>query len=923
MTSNVRLFTENPNEDNPREYSDGDNEGEDRTVDAIDQQTQSRDAYIYSILIDIAYRRNDTDLVFDLFQLNAATATGSLSNRFIDGFVFGTNASNELNRITSIIDASESNVQSLLDASLADQGVTFTDAGRLRIDADPETGVYYIWNQAGFGAYIVYDQLEEQYIITFRGTDVSAQTDELQAFFGLDVRHGVENDSNNYSFTPDDSSVTVEQISELNDTVSAIINPLTGLPIPIVIPRPPNRNENDINRIGTDFQHQDEGDWFTNILLGDGTTRRENGTYIETQFDYALFLTEFVRDVLADGNINDVVVTGHSLGAGLASLAGVVTGAEIYAFGPAPFRASLEVLAERFGGDNSAALLQTYEEHLETHAYASTVEGEFVTFTAPFSPLQTAVRAQFGANDLFAPDRFLGIPINNPYEARFELGGDLTSFAIENVSFPADFVSSVGAYDIDVISDSNLIGLSSPELTSAFARESSARHSAALHTLLTTEDALAPDGVIGLDDLFSADVFLQFAFFHTPGLAGTLIQDKEGETESDDVFDANGNVIGEFDVVDPGQSLGTTGSLESGTIAPIFGVEPVYRLLTSSLLDQANTQVDIDAPTSFYQYFSEFFTLTTTEGSILRSGRTVTSPFFNTLSPTDKNLHSAVIKFALQIIRDAIGEGEDYADFQNQLNLNLGLGISNLTAAFAGDFESDGYITLAIDAITSDHRIFQERLFDFDGNDFYAAYGLSDLGKVIFDHLIDEGVSQDFIEERTEIDRTLVAENPLNQTSYINYIREGGVGDSIAVLVVQSNFNENISIDVSSEMGGGAVIFLDGSAHSTNYIEATNQDDFIFGSEGSDEINGNGGDDVITGGMGNDVITVGIGDSLVYGGEDNSTVVDSDVDVLVLSAAFLSSGDISHADYIDPATGQVVAESGIITSSANGPRYFH
>ncbi len=79
----------------------------------------------------------------------------------------------------------------------------------------------------------------------------------------------------------------------------------------------------------------DSGDFFVNRNAGGGTFER-------TQVDDALALYHKIKALAADDNNASVVVTGQSLGGGLAGLVGAITGAEAHIISPAPFKRQLE-----------------------------------------------------------------------------------------------------------------------------------------------------------------------------------------------------------------------------------------------------------------------------------------------------------------------------------------------------------------------------------------------------------------------------------------------------------------------------------------------------------------------------------------------------------------------------------------------------
>ena len=174
------------------------------------------------------------------------------------------------------------------------------------------------------------------------------------------------------------------------------------------------------------------------------------------------------------------------------------------------------------------------------------MDGEFTTSTA--SPLGAA--SHFGADD---DDLFYDPNLDlDSYEQIFNLGAEVWQFASD-----VFYLESVGG-----LRESGTVGFIA---ALNFNQEGSARHSPALHAVLSTSQQLAPGN--DLAQLFEKGDYLKFALFHTPGLAGTPIEQKVGEG-SPFILNDSDNPDGD---IDPGQSLG--GNL---------GVEPIYRLLHTS-----------------------------------------------------------------------------------------------------------------------------------------------------------------------------------------------------------------------------------------------------------------------------------------------------------------------------------------------------
>jgi len=176
------------------------------------------------------------------------------------------------------------NPDSPFSVNVADLNSQLFELGLIRLlPSDDQDGeVIHLWNETGFSAFVV--QRGDQFIISIRGTDVGADIDIANLF-------------------------------------SAITGLFNG-------PGPGARNSQDFQAWlvenapapGDDqFQNFDAGDWYTNVQLG-------AGTYGETQYDYVAALVNFVITNLANGDTSKVIVTGQSLGGGLAGLAAIKFG---------------------------------------------------------------------------------------------------------------------------------------------------------------------------------------------------------------------------------------------------------------------------------------------------------------------------------------------------------------------------------------------------------------------------------------------------------------------------------------------------------------------------------------------------------------------------------------------------------------------
>jgi len=865
------------------------------------------DIPLYAALADFSYRRRETDYGLELEIISLLSDGVQLRNPFRN--ITAVEAEQLLNNFltNSGSENSSENFTHLATVNGTNDRLGFQVSDR-------DDGVFHIYNALGLSAFVV--QNGDEFIVTFRGTDVGGLLDDS---FGL-FRGTLQALPSRDDHRPDDFT----NIGQIGD------------------------HENDI----------DEGDLFTNIQLGSGT---EN----VTQYDYALALTRFVIENLAGGyeHVNDVTVVGHSLGAGLATLVGAELGTNLVTFAAAPFENQLEFIAAKnaardiiarypdvfdhsaqFGVaafDRSSALeigeffLSAVENDgtSTAHFFGGTLQlppavfddfqAELDTYLASyleridagfFSAVQGEFTSSIGGSEFrtgltrvthYPTDEFS--PTIDDYDNVFYLGENLSEFVVKDVHF-LDHAATIGA--ITAIDSQTSFGRGArADFLGAlnFTGEGSYRHAGSLHSLMWATEL--DNTVTSFADILRSDNFLRFSLFHTPGLAGSFIEDKVGE-EGDPSISRGGNL----------------------------SVEPFYRLLSTSAITN----------NGFYAYFSDFIGVAGELNSIL-------APVLlgGNADPTQKNLHSAVIELSLQIIRDAVSGATDFTDFESNLRLN---GVNNFQ--FAGDFEADGYITLNLDAIKAISRDpdqsgevnqrLQEAIYSrpplapIDQSpgfllppDYYSAYGITDLGQAIFDRLIAEGLSEFEAIEYTKIE--------ILPNGFINYVPFAtGFGAQVDTLIVQTltgslsrSFTPGrVEIDLSAQTDGGAAIFLDaddGSPWNDNLdlIFGTQADDFIFGNGNNNYIAGNGGNDVIIGGHGDDIILAGQGSDFIYGGEDypitedpeTGEFISSDVDTLIILEDVVNADDFNH-EFIRDTDGNIIAEAGIITATV-GPRYFH
>ena len=95
------------------------------------------------------------------------------------------------------------------------------------------------------------------------------------------------------------------------------------------------------------------------------------------------------------GDLSNVIVTGHSLGGGLAGLISATMGVQSYLFDPAPFELQLIALANtaaaKGDGRTPAEVRGDYQNNLDTFAHITTISGEALSY---YSPSAVALTAQ-------------------------------------------------------------------------------------------------------------------------------------------------------------------------------------------------------------------------------------------------------------------------------------------------------------------------------------------------------------------------------------------------------------------------------------------------------------------------------------------------------------------------------------------------
>lgn len=462
---------------------------------------------------------------------------------------------------------------------------------------------------------------------------------------------------------------------------------------------------------------RNEGDWVTNAALGLGGYRGSSSTL--TYLEQVLLVTQMVVEdpAFAGGVADDVVVTGQSLGAGLAGLAAYFAGVDAVLFAAAPFAKSMDDIVKLSDFDVAKAF----------------VEANQGSFTEAFLDEQPIRQYMLLKNGFVVDDLSTG-PTTNQYYTTLADPSQLVENFRALLSPNEGFTATIATYTIEgefltsedsVIArgldlggaehfseDVNFIdiGPSAVDPTNYSAREDGARHSPALHAILVRTQGADDD----FGQLLADTPFLKMAYLYDGELLYSFLPGDFGPDNPPEFARplrgaAEGAVGAEIDAQgvplpsDPSR-LDTEGARSSGG---------VYRLLWKAYGDEGGDG------RAFYDYFHDFFDIQLSEG--------IFEEYTGFFAIQQRDIYTGLGKIATMFVRDSVQETGTLAEFLDNAGDRLGLadGVSGSQRfQFAGNYEANGYLSFDMASLLASQTA-ADRLTLADGSE--VAHGVWDL----------------------------------------------------------------------------------------------------------------------------------------------------------------------------------------------------
>ena len=342
----------------------------------------------------------------------------------------------------------------------------------------------------------------------------------------------------------------------------------------------------------------DAGDAYTSRYLGSGTTS-------VTQWDAAKALVDYVLSTLAGGVASKVVVTGQSMGGGLAGLASAYFGVQGDVFAPAPYAAQLHLEAVR--------------KALDTFLQAN---GGY--FNGDFGALSPNEKVSLLASPSFVTfSDYLLVSTPQSYAAMLDAltaatRADETKYANNITSF-----LHVERVDGETLSSSTGLGLIIQANSSQFKpadktyqigdASDEGKHSPALHALLVRTDESTNQK---FEALLLKDQILRYS----------IVGEPSGFTS-------------------PTMST-VSAPIDHGRIGPAYDASKLISTGPNSYLMEDALWKSYGDSGGLYDYFYKFFNITAAAGAAANG--------MGSSSSTRFSVHDGVVQLALQVLRDAI-----------------------------------------------------------------------------------------------------------------------------------------------------------------------------------------------------------------------------------------------------------------------------
>ena len=630
----------------------------------------------------------------------------------------------------------------------------------------------------------------------------------------------------------------------------------------------------DIGWIGDAFspQYVDSGDVSSNLALGRGSYDIDPSEGARTQWQSAKALVEYLTNDLGIAD-SSIVVTGHSLGGGLAGLTAMKYGFDNYLFGPAPFMNQMEKEADQVATE--------YVLNLHADKFRDGFHNKWIGDQADslaIGLLEGHEGAQMLANVKIL--HYLSIPqilsdfsakkneVLQQYEAR-ALTLDITSVKGEFTSNHAGYGSILGlALDLGAkdfrpegsYDDNTDIGLQIEP-----GGEALARHSPSLNALIekSQDGSLVSTG--SFDDLMAENQQVRHVLLNGGGIAGANKHPKVG----------------------PSDDMSATGDPDSSGAAT---VELFYRTLWKSIGSQDG----------LYDYMEQMFSDVIVNG--MAANGLGDDPTAKLENGADANLNRGITHLAMGVFRDAIQGTSNNSEV-----------LSNLggAAEFLGALDA-GYIHVPAHLITSQREVHLDPIGD-------QKFGARDV----------ELFTASYLNSFTRAKEWLLIEDA------VDAVRNDGTSlFGWGHLFVHAGAeSQGLTIDLNavpeSDLGSLIITMLEDQGNSSF-------DDFILTGAGSDWILLGDGNDRVNAGDGNNVIVhegstaegeteaaaavvhTGAGNDVILTGEGNDIIVSG----LGLDRIDSGAGD----DYIETVGAGTIIHSGagndVIIASGIGTQIF-
>ena len=536
----------------------------------------------------------------------------------------------------------------------------------------------------------------------------------------------------------------------------------------------------------------DAYDWNDNYYLGTGTTQR-------TQLDDALALLELAKQNFPTSQI---IVTGQSLGGGLASLVTAIHNARNpvdmvkgYAIAAAPFAAQLDVEAtlialqligvtrdDVLGRDGSPWTAVDISGN-PTDLWSALTERAFLIET-----IKTNVPGILDATVDAILDRVEEI------KTQWSTDGvpNLDGFRIQGEAL--DLIP--GFFDSHILENPLRIDVGSGS--------AGAKHGPALHNLVLRTEGTNQS----FAELLRSDGALRNAVLDQIEILAPVGEDRADPDGGPSKMAANGPNASAF-----------------------------FNLLWKTVGVQGE----------FYDYFHEIFR------EVLQTGAAGDGKAQNRNYP-NLSIHEAAVELALGIIRTALNDTANVSDFLN--NLRSGLGATSESFPFFAGSEEGQKLT---DRVVLDTRaIVSDITYDPPGDapivkpfldEFDRAFGITDISRALAGKIASVYSTEELDAIGHFLDRsfTLPGTGPL-----LNGIQT--LADW-KVMVAQAGSDDGTLVHDALTFDDGRYaqlehLIIGGAGNDT--IGGTRKADLLFGGDGDDTIRGNGGKDLISGGGGED-----------------------------------------------------------------------